>query len=150
MHALLRSVPVLLLLLCLGSAAEAKGFNEVTVVSGAKRHVFSVELAVTPEEQARGLMFRDHMDDAAGMLFLFPDRSQRSFWMKNTLIPLDMLFIDSDGRIMKVHRRAVPGSLDSIHSDYPVSAVLEINGGLAKRLGIRAGDRVEHPAFRRR
>ena len=95
-------------------------------------------------------MFREHMDDTHGMLFLFPNRTFRSFWMKNTLIPLDMLFIDVDGRIKKVHHSAVPGSLDTIPSDHPVSAVLEINGGLAKRLGIRVGDIVEHPAFRQR
>lgn len=130
--------------------AEAADFNEAIVISGGNRHVFAVELAVTPDEQARGLMYRERMANDAGMLFLFPERDHRAFWMKNTLISLDLLFIDTDGRIRKVHHRAVPGSLETIPSDYPVSAVLEINGGLAKRLGIKAGDKVEHPAFRAR
>ena len=133
------------LLVCL--PASAADYNHVTVVSGDKQHVFKVELAISEADRERGLMFREQMADDAGMLFLFRGRELRAFWMKNTLIPLDMLFIDYDGRIVKIHENAKPGSLDSISSDFPVTAVLEINGGLSRKLGIKAGDIVRHPAL---
>ena len=120
------------------------------IVSGDSQHEFVVELALSDAEHQRGLMFRESMADDAGMLFLFPGRKERAFWMKNTLIPLDMLFIDYDGTIRKVHDSAVPGSLESIRSGDPVVAVLEINGGLSRRLGIKAGDVVRHPALQAR
>lgn len=115
---------------------------------GGARHHFTVELALTREQQIQGLMFREEMALDHGMLFVFPDRAQRSFWMRNTLISLDMLFIDGDGTVINIEERAVP--LDErprYSSDGPAQAVLEINGGVAGLLGIRPGDRVIHDAF---
>lgn len=144
-----RLLIVVFVLLAPVSVAGAD-LGRLSIETGAGTREFSVELAVTEEQHQRGLMFREEMADDAGMLFLFGDRRHRVFWMKNTLIPLDILFIDAGGRIMKVHHRAVPGSLETIASDYPVVAVLEINGGLARKLGIKAGDMVRHPALQSR
>ena len=83
----------------------------------------------------------------AGMLFDYKTPSMATMWMKNTLIPLDMLFVDAQGRIVNIHERAVPGSLATISAAAPVRAVIELNGGTAARLGIRPGDRVMFPIF---
>ncbi|MEE8271741.1 MAG: DUF192 domain-containing protein [Alphaproteobacteria bacterium] len=111
------------------------------------RYRFDVELAVTGAQQAQGLMHRDEMAADAGMLFVFEPMRPVSFWMKNTLIPLDMLFVAADGRIVNIAERTTPLSTDSVPSDGPVKAVLEINGGMAALLGIHPGDRVSHAAF---
>jgi uncharacterized protein len=121
--------------------------GEVTIVSAGGRHRFQVELATTPEQMAQGLMFRKSLAEDAGMLFDYGRPEPASFWMKNTLIPLDMIFIGADGRIVNIHERAVPLSLDAINSAGPVRAILEVNGGTASRLGIKPGDRVENPIF---
>jgi len=118
----------------------AKG--EVTVESATGPHKFAVEVATTPEQHEQGLMFRRSMAADAGMLFDFGTPAPQTFWMKNTLIPLDMLFVGADGRIVNIHERAVPLSTDMIPSAGPVRAVVELNGGTAARLGIRPGDRV--------
>jgi hypothetical protein len=111
-------------------------------------HAFEVEIAETPDQRAQGLMFRRQMAADAGMLFLFGRAEERAMWMKNTLIPLDMLFIDETGRIVRIEERTVPHSLRAIVSGGPVSAVLELNAGTASRLLIKPGDQVRHPAFR--
>ncbi len=108
---------------------------------------FTVELARSPEQQQQGLMFRRALPADAGMLFDFGDTRPASFWMKNTLIPLDMLFIAADGRVVDIHERAVPLSEATIESKVPVRAVLEVNGGTVSRLHIRLGDIVHHPIF---
>jgi uncharacterized membrane protein (UPF0127 family) len=108
---------------------------------------FTVELALSPHQQQQGLMFRQQLAPDAGMLFVFPQPQPTAFWMKNTLIPLDMLFIAADGRIADIHERAVPLSEASIPSAVPVKAVLELNGGTVDRLGIKVGDVVHHAAF---
>lgn len=108
---------------------------------------FDIELAVTSQQQAQGLMFRRSLPADAGMLFIYRPARQVSMWMKNTLIPLDMLFIAENGTVVKIAERTVPLSLTSITSGERVRAVLEINGGIASRLGIRPGDRVVHSAF---
>ncbi|AWK87031.1 DUF192 domain-containing protein [Azospirillum thermophilum] len=118
----------------------------VQTASGGK-YRFDVELALTPAQQAQGLMFRQSMAADAGMLFLYDRPQPASFWMKNTLIPLDMLFIGADGRIVNIHDRATPQSLDAVNSAGPVKGILEINGGMAARLGIKPGDLVVHQAF---
>lgn len=110
-------------------------------------HAFDVELALTPAAQARGLMYRDSLPENGGMLFVFNRPVIRSFWMKNTYIPLDMLFIDSDGRIVNIHHNAIPHDLTSISSEQPALAVLELAGGTAERLGISAGDVIYHERF---
>ena len=131
-----------------GPAAALESFarSSLTVETAAGgRYRFDVELARTPAQQAQGLMFRETMAPDAGMLFIYERPQPAAFWMKNTLIPLDMLFIGPDGRIVNIHERAVPQSLDAIPAAAPVKAVLELNGGTSARLGIRPGDRVLHP-----
>lgn len=108
---------------------------------------FKVELADNDASRSRGMMFRTSMAPDAGMLFDFKQEQMASFWMRNTLIPLDMLFIKADGTILNIHQRAIPRDETGINSIGPVRAVLELNGGTASRLGIKAGDKVEHPIF---
>jgi uncharacterized membrane protein (UPF0127 family) len=115
------------------------------ISSRGRRHAFTVEVARTSGEQAQGLMFRQRLGANEGMLFPFPSPRPASFWMKNTLIPLDMIFIRSDGSIARVAANTVPGSLDPVAVGEPVAAVLELRGGRAAELGIGEGDRVSWP-----
>lgn len=108
---------------------------------------FKIELADDPEERARGLMFRESMPRASGMLFVYESPQTVSFWMKNTLIPLDMIFLDQSGVVRDIHHRAIPGDLTPISAGPDIFAVLEINGGLAKRYGISVGSHMQHGAF---
>ena len=108
---------------------------------------FEVELALDDAHRSQGLMFRKQLGPYEGMLFDFLQEMPVSFWMKNTLIPLDMLFIAADGTIKHIHANAVPMTTDAIPSQYPVRAVLEINGGSAALLGIKPGDKVKHAIF---
>jgi uncharacterized membrane protein (UPF0127 family) len=121
--------------------------SSLTIVAGGHDLRFEVDLATNDAERARGLMFRKQLGAYEGMLFDFFQEMPVSFWMKNTLIPLDMVFIAADGTVKHVHANAVPLSTDPIPSVYPVRAVLEINGGSAALLGIKPGDRVRHPIF---
>ena len=121
--------------------------DELAIESASGTHRFIVELPRTPDQMARGLMHRRQLAADAGMLFLYPADRAITMWMKNTLIPLDMLFIASDGRIVNIVERTVPLSLQVIESVGPARGVLEINGGTARRLGIESGDRVRYPAF---
>ena len=114
----------------------------LTVRSGGKVHRFRVELARTSAEQGRGLMFRSRMGADEGMLFPLDRPRMAAFWMKNTVIPLDIIFVGADGRISNIAANTVPYSLDSVVSDGAAKAVLELNGGRAAQLGIAAGDRV--------
>ena len=120
----------------------------LAIVTASGTHKFTVEVATTPAQQEQGLMFRQHLAPDAGMIFDFSTPQTTSFWMKNTWIPLDMLFVDARGRIVTIHERAVPGSLAPIGPATPVRAVIELNGGTAARLGIKPGDRVIFPIFR--
>ncbi len=120
----------------------------IRTAQGPKR--FRVELADTDDSRSRGMMFRTQMAPDAGMLFDFKTEQMASFWMRNTLIPLDMLFIKADGTILNIHQRAIPRDESGINSLGPVRAVLELNGGAASRLGIKAGDRVDHAIFGRK
>jgi uncharacterized protein len=129
------------------AAAELQPL-EITGKNGV--HVFAVEMAVTPEQQARGLMFRRELPEGQGMLFDFHHEQPTSFWMKNTYIPLDMIFIRADGRIARIAENTVPLSEALVSSGGPVRAVLEVIGGTAKKLGIAPGDRVAHAIFRGR
>ena len=143
-------LPLLLLLATTAAAsAQLQRFPtaELTIVTAHGRHRFNVELASTPEQMTQGLMFRQSLAPDAGMLFDFKAPSPVSMWMKNTFIPLDMLFIDAQGRILNIAQRTVPGSLEPINAAGPARAVLELNGGTAARLGIRSGDRVLFPIF---
>jgi len=114
--------------------------------SGGRYH-FTVEMALTPRQQGRGLMFREEMAPDHGMLFLFEPERPVSFWMRNTPLSLDMLFIDAEGIVTNIAARTTPMSDRSYPSAGPVRAVLEINGGVAALLGIEPGDRVIHAAF---
>lgn len=118
----------------------------VRTVAGDK-HLFRVYLAQTSEQRARGLMFVKSLPPDAGMLFVYGQPRMISMWMKNTFIPLDMLFIEQGGRIVHITENTTPHSLDSISSTRPALAVLEVNGGTVSRLGIRVGDTVLHPAL---
>ncbi|CAA7615512.1 DUF192 domain-containing protein [Magnetospirillum sp. SS-4] len=141
-----------LTLSCGGALAESPGFarSSLEVVAGdGRRHPFTVEMAISDSEKARGLMFRETLAGDAGMLFDFGRPRQVAMWMKNTLIPLDMLFIEAGGTVIHIEEGAVPGSLEPRGPTRPVLGVLELAGGTARRLGLRPGDRVEHPMFSR-
>jgi len=128
--------------------ADVKFQKSSLVIATANREIkFDIELATNDAERAHGLMFRKQLGAYEGMLFDFFKEMPVSFWMKNTLIPLDMVFIAGDGTIKHVHANAVPMSTDAIPSRYPVRAVLEINGGSAALLGIKPGDKVKHAVF---
>ena len=121
--------------------------SSLVVMTAGREIKFDVELALNDAERARGLMYREKLGPYDGMLFDFHQDAPVSFWMKNTLIPLDMVFIAGDGTIKHVHANATPLSIDSIPSQFPVRAVLEINGGSARLLGIKPGDKVKHSIF---
>ncbi len=114
--------------------------------AGGSQVQFRIEVVDTIEERAQGLMFRESMGRFEGMLFVYERPQPVSFWMKNTLIPLDMIFMDASGVVQHVHSNAVPGDLTSIPGGDNIQFVLEINGGLAGQLGIDAGAEMRHPA----
>ena len=117
------------------------------LTSNGRSRNYTVELAINPEDQRVGMMFRKKIAPNTGMLFLFDGEETRRFWMKNTLVPLDMLFIRRDGVIHHIHHMAKVKSLKHISSQGKVTAVLEIMGGEAEKLGINIGDRVLYDAF---
>ena len=121
--------------------------SSLTIVTRSRAIKFDVEMALTEPQREHGLMFRKELGPYEGMLFDFYHDQKVSFWMKNTLIPLDMLFIAGDGTIRHIFANAKPLSTDTIPSEYPVRAVLEINGGTAALLGIKPGDKVKHSIF---
>ena len=116
-------------------------------LAGGAVHRYEVEIAATPGARAQGLMFRRSLAPGAGMLFDFGRDEVARMWMKNTFIPLDMVFADRDGKVRGIVRNARPRSLDTISSRIPVRAVLELNGGEADRMGLAPGDRIRHPVF---
>ena len=105
----------------------------------------SVELALTSESQQRGLMFRTELAESSGMLFVFSDETERTFWMSNTPIPLDILYIRSDATIVSIAARTTPYSEKTIPSRGPARYVLEVPGGWAERHGVKSGDRLTLP-----
>lgn len=116
--------------------------------SGSRGAVFRIWIADTPERQAQGLMYVRDLPADEGMLFVNRESRVAAMWMKNTFIPLDMVYIDARGRIVRIFERTVPQSLQTLSHPDPVMAVLELRGGECARRGIRVGDRVDHPAFR--
>lgn len=108
---------------------------------------FSVEVADDPAERSQGLMDRERMARSAGMLFVYDSPQRVAFWMRNTLIPLDMIFIDATGTVARIHENAVPLDETAIPGGDAIQYVLEINAGLSSRLGIDAGTVLRHPAF---
>ena len=128
-------------------AARAMEQQVVEIATRTGVHVFSIELATTEEERARGLMYRQELQEEHGMLFDFEREEPVAMWMHDTYIPLDMIFIRGDGRILRIAERTQPLSDRIISSGGSVRAVLEVAGGTAKRLGIAPGDRIGHPIF---
>ena len=139
-----------LFLLLPPAAGQEAAREALSIVTDAGEHAFQVEIADDPRERAVGLMFRRAMPADAGMLFDFMEEQPASFWMRNTYIPLDMIFIKADGTIDSIGERTTPLSEKSVPSKGAVRFVLEINGGLSDRLGIEAGDRVTGPAMEAR
>lgn len=136
-----------LLIVVLLSAAPSRAADldhkDLSIVTaGGQTYHFDVEVAQTPEQQQRGLMFRKGMAPDAGMIFPFERDTTTSFWMRNTLIPLDMLFVAGDGSIKHIAPDATPLSDAEIPSGYPVRMVIELNGGTAAKFGIHVGDKV--------
>lgn len=146
----LRVLFVLFLVLGPASAQELVDFprDHLEIVGqGGHHHSFNIELAVTPQQQTQGLMYRRSLAPDAGMLFDFHQTKSIAMWMKNTFIPLDMIFIADDGRIVGIAERTIPQSQDIISSPGAIRAVLEVNGGTASRQGIAAGDRIVFAGF---
>jgi len=123
------------------------GLQSLEIASKTGVHVFAVEMAENDAERAKGLMFRKELPEGRGMLFDFHREQEVSFWMENTYIPLDMIFIRGDGRILRIAENTEPLSTRIISSGGPVRAVLEVIAGTARKLGIAPGDRVGHPIF---
>ena len=134
-----------LVLLCFLAASPAMASDTTPLSIGT--HHFNVEIASTTGEMERGLMFRKSLAPDAGMLFVFDKPQPVVMWMKNTLISLDMLFIDAQGTITHIAPNAKPKSLDMIDSKGPVLAVLELRGGICEKKNIKVGDRVNHEVF---
>jgi uncharacterized membrane protein (UPF0127 family) len=126
---------------------DTQKLQAVTIATKNGDQVFTVEFANTPTQRVRGLMFRARLPERKGMLFDFGHDQEIRMWMKNTLIPLDMIFIQSDGRIRRIEQNTDPGSLRPISSKGSVRAVLEMRAGTATKYGISAGDRITHPLF---
>jgi uncharacterized membrane protein (UPF0127 family) len=116
--------------------------SQLEISSGTQKHVFEIWLAETPGQQEQGLMFVRDLPGNRGMLFVAEQPRVFRMWMKNTYIPLDMVFIAADGRIAKIAERTTPHSLATISSDVPVTAILELKGGEAARRALHTGDRV--------
>jgi uncharacterized protein len=130
------------------SPSEAQMQREtLTLVTAAGEKKIDIEVARTPDEQAKGLMFRTSLADTSGMLFPYPVPRELTMWMKNTYIPLDMVFIRPDGVVHRIEVRTEPLSETVISSGIPCAAVLELAGGAAERLGLKAGDRIRHSHF---
>jgi uncharacterized membrane protein (UPF0127 family) len=146
-------LPILVLLagtlaLCpAGPHAQTLDKLEISTASGP--HEFNVEVVDSPAGRERGLMYRRYLPADRGMLFDFREEAPVAFWMKNTFIPLDMVFISRKGVVTNIVANAEPLSERLIPSGGPVYGVLEINGGLAERIGLKVGDRVKHPIFSR-
>ena len=133
--------------LSLAAPAQAAGEATLEIVSKTGVHAFAVELATNDAERSRGLMFRKELPEGRGMLFDFEHDQPVSFWMHNTYISLDMIFISGNGRIIRIAENTEPMSDRLIPSGGPVRAVLEVIGGTAHKLGIAPGDQVESPLF---
>jgi len=129
------------------ATAPAAQEERLELITASGVHALDVEIAATPEKQALGLMYRTSLADTKGMLFPHEEPTELSMWMRNTYIPLDMVFIRPDGTIHRIEARTEPFSERIIASEGPVSAVLEIAGGAAERMGLKPGDKVRHPLF---
>ena len=140
-------------LLCFGFGGQADARADtlekqpLTFVTAAGKHQITVEVAATDQERSTGLMFRKSLGDKEGMIFVYPDDELITMWMKNTYIPLDMIFVRADGTIQRIAQDTEPFSEQTISSGDKVRAVIEVKAGSAKRLGLKSGDKVEYPIF---
>jgi uncharacterized protein len=150
MRAVRSFVFVLVGLIAFAAPVWPAGKQTLEITSKAGVHVFSVEIADNDAERAKGLMYRKDLPEGQGMLFDFHREQEVSFWMQNTYIPLDMVFIRADGRILRIAENTEPLSTRLIPSGGPVRAVLEVIGGTTRKLGIAPGDRVASPIFNAR
>jgi uncharacterized protein len=137
------------LLIAAGPVRPAE-LQTLEIASKSGVHTFAVELVENDADRAKGLMYRKELPEGRGMLFDFHREQEVSFWMQNTYIPLDMLFIRADGRILRIAENTEPLSTRMVPSGGPVRAVLEVIGGTARKLGLAPGDRVAHPIFKGR
>jgi len=138
----------MLLVVLAGPVCARMRVEKLWLVTGAGQETpIDVEMAADPKEKELGLMFRTELADNQGMLFPYGAPQEVSMWMHNTYIPLDMVFLRADGTVHRIERRAEPLSDRIINSEGPVSAVLELAGGAAERLGLKPGDHVRHPFF---
>lgn len=126
-------------------AACSNAESKLILHTAKGQFAFTIEIADDGAERAQGLMFRDHLAADAGMLFDYHEEQLASFWMQNTLIPLDMIFIGADGIVKNIHVNARPLDTTSIPSKFPIRFVLEIPGGRSTEIGLAVGDRMEHP-----
>ena len=137
-------------LLVVAAPSRAASLQPLDIISATGKHSFQVEVVDNDADRAKGLMYRKELPADRGMLFDFKREQDVSFWMQNTYIPLDMIFIRADGRIMRIQENVEPLSTRLIPSGGPVLGVLEVIGGTARKLGINPGDQVAHPIFNRR
>lgn len=140
-------IPLLALASTFVAPAVAQELAPLRIESGAQTHEFQVELADEDDERELGLMHREELGADRGMLFTYDRPQHAGVWMKNTLIPLDIMFVADDGEIVSIAKNAVPGSLRTIESGFVVHGFLEINGGQVDDLGIKPGDVVRHEAL---
>jgi len=141
-------VVVVMLTGMLQQPAEALRRERLTLQTAQGEQVIDIEVTETAEEKALGLMFRTSLPDKTGMLFVYETPQEIAMWMKNTYIPLDMVFITADGVVHRIEARTEPHSETIVPSRGAVLAVLELAGGAADKLGLKRGDRVVHPAFK--
>ena len=130
------------------NANEIKFQNSsLTIQTKDSEYIFNIEIAITEQERSRGLMHRKELKQTEGMLFLYPKKQIIKMWMKNTLIPLDMIFINNSGKIIDIFKMTIPKDLTPIGPDVKLKGVLEINGGLTSYLNINKGDFIIHPSL---
>jgi uncharacterized membrane protein (UPF0127 family) len=150
--AALRAAPFLVVLALLAAglvhSAHAMQLETLKLITARGAQVIDVEVTETPAEKAQGLMFRTRLADTSGMLFFYETPQEITMWMRNTYIPLDMVFIRADGIVHRIEARTEPLSENIIASKGDVTACLELAGGAAERLGLKPGDRVEHRFFK--
>lgn len=133
-----------------GNLHAAEKTEPVILKTATGEHRIDAEIAVTPAQRRTGLMYRKHMPEKNGMLFNFKTDTNISMWMRNTYIPLDMVFITARGKVHRIEAHTIPFSDRAISSGIPVRAVLELNAGIAAKLGLKPGDQIIHPMFKPR
>lgn len=146
---LLVAVGLMQALTPVGAAQAAKALEAIVLETSSGPRTIMVEIARTDREKALGLMYRTHLDDNKGMLFVYEYAQEITMWMKNTYIPLDMVFLRSDGSVLRIAEQTEPLSEEIIASQGPARFVLELAGGAARRMGLKPGDRLRHPMITR-